>query len=88
MGLATRLSAAIAAGTLTVEVLKNGAAFAAPFTLVHTSGANASGGVATAAPGVNTYVASDLLSMRLTTDAGFLPVTTDLEAWLECVEAI
>lgn len=88
VGLSTRLTEAIAAGQLTVEVTKNGAAFAAPFTLVHTSGSNASGGVAIATPGVNTYVASDVLAVRLTTNAGFLPITTDLEAWIEVVEAI
>ncbi len=41
---------------------------------------------ATQLVGVTTYVAGDLIGARLTTTAGFLPTTTDLEAWLEVSE--
>lgn len=88
VGLSTRLTETITAGQLTVEITKNGAAFGTPFTLVHTSGSNQNGGVATQAPGTSTYVAGDLIGVRLTTNAGFLPITTDLEAYIECAEAV
>lgn len=83
VGLSTQLTEAITAGTLTVTVTKNGS----PMTLsiVHTSG---SGSQATLAAGINTYVAGDLIGIQLTTDAGFLPVTTDIEAWILCSEAV
>jgi hypothetical protein len=86
MGLATRLTEPITAGTLTVEVTINGVGTG--FTIVHTSISNASGGVATQAFGLDNYVAGDLIGTRLTTDAGFLPVTTDLEAWVEVGEIV
>jgi len=80
-GLGTRLTQAITAGTLTVRVTKNGS----PGTLsvVHTTG---TGGNATQAPGIDTYIAGDLIGVQLTTTSGFLPNTTDLEAWLEMLE--
>lgn len=88
VGFATRLTANVAAGTLTVEITKNGAALTTPFTIVHTAGGNPGGGVGTQAVGVSTYVAGDLIGVRLTTDAGFLPITTDLEAWVEVDESV
>lgn len=83
VSLATQLTEAITAGTLTVTVTKNGS----PMTLsiVHTSG---SGSQATQAVGVDTYMAGDFLGIQLTTDAGFLPITNDIEAWIQCSEAV
>ncbi|NIO41527.1 MAG: hypothetical protein GTO41_15940, partial [Burkholderiales bacterium] len=68
-------------GTLTVEAAINGAGTG--FTLVHTSGSNPSGGEATQGAGVTPFNAGDLVGFLITTDAGFLPITTDLEAWME-----
>lgn len=84
VGMATRLVSAMVAGTLTVTVTKNGAA--GTLTIVSTSGGNASGGVATQAAGIDTYVAGDLIGIQLTTDAGFLPLSDNIEAWLEVAE--
>jgi hypothetical protein len=84
VGLSTRLTEAVTAGTLTVAVTINGAV--GTLAVVSTSGSNPSGGQATQATGVDTYVAGDLIGVQLTTDAGFLPVTTDLEAWLQVSE--
>jgi hypothetical protein len=83
VGLATQLTEAITAGTLTVTITKNGA----PVTLsiAHASG---TGSQLTQAVGVDTYIAGDLLGIQLTTDAGFLPITTDIEAWIQCSEAV
>ncbi len=81
LGLSTRLTEPITAGTLTVEVTLNGAGTG--FLLVHTAGANPSGGEAIQAAGLDPFVAGGLVGFRLTTDAGFLPVTTDLECWMD-----
>lgn len=86
VGLATRLVAAITAGQLDVEVTINGVGTG--FLIVHTAGSNPSGGVATQAVGVDTYVAGDLIGIQYTTDIGFLPLLNNIEAWLEVVEAI
>lgn len=82
VGLSTRLTEAITSGTLTVRLTINGT----PGNLLisHTSG---TGGVATQAAGVDTYAANDLIGLQFTTTADFLPITTDLEAWLEVLEA-
>jgi hypothetical protein len=82
VGMSTRLTEAITAGTLTVTLTKNGVA--GTLSIPHTSGV---GSVSTQAVGIDTYVAGDLIGIQITTTAGFLPVTTDLEAWLEVVEA-
>lgn len=84
IGLSTRFTEPITAGTATVIVTINGVATA--LQIVHTSASNPSGGVATVAAGLVPYVASDLIGITITTDAGFLPITTDLEAWIECQE--
>jgi len=84
IGLSTRLTEGSLAGTLTVQVTINGVG--GTLSLVHTSGSNPSGGQATQVSGVDNYVAGDLVGIRLTTTAGFLPTTTDLEAWLEVDE--
>lgn len=84
-GLSTRLTSAVTAGTLTVQVTINGAG--GTLTLAHTSISNASGGIVTQAAGVDTFSAGDLLAIRLTTTVGFTPTTTDLEAYIECEDA-
>jgi hypothetical protein len=81
VGLCTRLSEAITAGTLTVTVTINGVA--GTLSLVHSSG---SGSQVTQVTGIDNYVAGDLLGIQFSTNAGFLPTTADLEAWLQVVE--
>lgn len=84
VGLSTRLTAAVAAGTATVRVTKNGVA--GTLNVAHTAASNPSGGQATQAIGIDTFVAGDLIGLSITTDAGFLPITTDIEAWIEVQE--
>jgi hypothetical protein len=84
VGLSTRLTETITVGTLTVQVTINGAG--GTLLLVHTSVSNPSGGQVTQRAGIDRFVAADLIGIRLTTDAGFLPITTDLESWLEIEE--
>lgn len=83
VGLTTRFSEAITAGSLTVTVTKNGT----PVTLaaVHTSG---TGTQVTQNGGIDTYVAGDLIGVQFTTNNAFLPVTTDLEAWVQVAEGL
>lgn len=83
-GLSTRLTEAVTAGTLTVEVTKNGAGVG--LAVVHTNAANQTGGISTQAAGLDTYVAGDLIGVRLTTNGAFAPITTDLEAMVEVTE--
>jgi len=78
VGISTRLTEPITAGTLTVTVTKNGIACA--MSLVHSSG---SGGSATQAAGIDSYFPGDLIGVKITTSVGFLPVTTDLEVWID-----
>lgn len=78
VGISTRLTEPITAGTLTVTVTKNGNAQA--MSLVHSSG---SGGSATQAAGIDSYLSGDLIGVKITTSVGFSPVTTDLEVWLD-----
>jgi hypothetical protein len=82
VGLGTRLTQAITAGTLTVVITKNGVA--GTLSIAHTSG---TGSAATQAVGIDTYVAGDLIGIEITTTSGFLPNTTYFEAWLEVLEA-
>ena len=84
VGLSTQLTQAITAGTATVSVTINGAA--GILSVVHTNASNMTGGVATQGVGVDAYVAGDLIGIQVTTSGGFLPVTTDLESWLEVEE--
>lgn len=84
VGLSTRLTEAVTAGTATVRVTINGAA--GTLNVVHTSVLNATGGQSTQQAGIDRFVAGDLIGLSVTTDAGFLPITTDLEAWLEIEE--
>jgi hypothetical protein len=83
VGLVTQLTEAITAGTLTVTVTKNGSPMT--LSLAHTAG---TGTQATQSVGIDTYVAGDLLGVQLTTTSGFLPITTDIEAWIQCSESV
>lgn len=84
VGLSTRLTEAVTAGTATVRVTINGGA--GTLNVVHTAGGNPTGGQSTQQAGIDRFVAGDLIGISITTDAGFLPTTTDLEAWLEVEE--
>lgn len=86
VGLNTRLTTACTAGTLTVTVTKNGAA--GTLSVATTSASNTTGGQSTQAAGVDTFVAGDLVGIQLTTSVGWLPITDDVEAWLEIVETL
>jgi hypothetical protein len=84
VGLGTRLTQAITdatANSLIVAVTVNGAT--GTLQISHNSGSNPSGGEATQAKGIDTFVAGDLLGVELTTLGSFAPITTDLEAVLE-----
>lgn len=78
VGLVTRFSEAITAGSVTLTVRINGT----PGTLAATSVAG-TGTQVTQAPGVDTYAAGDLLDIAITTTGAFAPVTTDVEAYLQ-----
>jgi hypothetical protein len=84
VGLGTRLTEAVTDATgdsLLVTVTINGAG--GTLEISHTSALNPSGGEATQAAGIDTFVAGDEIGVELTTLASFAPVTTDLEAILE-----
>lgn len=83
-GLVTRLTQTITAGTLVVDVTINGA-LSGP-SLTHTAISNQDGGVTTEGPGVVAYNAGDLIGVRFSTTAGFLPITTNLEAAVSVFE--
>jgi hypothetical protein len=84
VGLRTRLTEAITAGTLTVQATINGVA--ATLQIVHTAGSNPNGAGVTQLSGIDRFVAGDLIGIWLTTTAGFLPITDDIEAYLEIEE--
>lgn len=77
VGLSTKFSEAVTTGSAELRVRVNGV----PGTLVATSTAGVGTQVAQA-PGIDTYVAGDLLDIAITTDGTFAPVTTDVEASL------
>jgi hypothetical protein len=84
VGLSTRLTEAITdatADSLIVKVAINDAA--GTLAISHNSGGNASGGEATQAAGIDTFVAGDEIGVELTTLGSFAPTSTDLEAILE-----
>jgi hypothetical protein len=84
VGLGTRFSQAITdatANSCIVRVAVNGVA--GTLNIVHTSGSNPSGGEATQAAGIDTFVAGDRIGVEITTLGSFTPVTTDVEALLE-----
>lgn len=85
VGMSARLTEAVTAGLLTVTPTINGVAVVGLSVVNPAVGA---GTQATAAVGAIPYAAGSLLGFQFVTDAGFLPITTDLEAWLEVVEEI
>lgn len=84
VGLSVRFSETITAGQAEIIVTINGAPTA--LTLVCDSGSNPDGGVVLEAQGVITYSAGDLIGATITTDGSFLPVTTDVECWIQVQE--
>lgn len=80
VGLGTRLSQPITAGSLTVIVTINGVA--GVLDIAHTNVANASGGVATQTVG-DDYTGNGLVGIQITTSGDFAPATTGLEVWIE-----
>lgn len=87
VGISSRLTEAVTAGTVQVDATINGVIVPAAALNV-AMGIGSTGGQTLAAPGVAPYVAGDLIGIKFTTDVAFLPTTTDLEAWLEIVEEI
>lgn len=84
VGLSTRLTDAVSAGTATVKATINGVA--STLSVVSTNASNQSGGQSAQAPGIDTYVAGDELGMQITTDGSFAPITTNLEGWMQLFE--
>lgn len=84
VGLSTRLSEAVSAGALVIEVTINGVGTG--FLIQHTTGTT--GGQATQEAGLSNYAAGDLIGMRYSSTTGFAPLTCDVEAWLEVVETL
>ena len=84
VGLATQITEAITdatADSAIVTVTIDGTP--ATLALSHSSGVNPSGGVATQAPGIDTFTAGQLIGVEITTLASFLPTTADIEALVE-----
>lgn len=79
VGIGARVTEPITAGTLTVRATINGAPVPALFVT------NPPGQLVLAINDVP-YVAGDLIGIQYETDVAFLPITTDVEAWLEVVE--
>lgn len=80
IGIAIRSTEARTAGTLTAEVFKGGVATGLTAVLDAT---NTQTKVTTQAVALDTVVAGDLLTVRITTDAAWLPVTADVAAFVE-----
>jgi hypothetical protein len=78
-GVSAALSAAITTGTITVKVFKNGVASGLSSAITATNAK----GYATAAIGTYTFVAGDLIDIRITTTADLDPLTLDLTATVE-----
>ena len=83
VGIGDELSTAVTAGMATVTVTKNGVAVT--LSLTHTNAINASGGQATQAVGIDTYVAGDRLGLQITTNGAWAP-TPNIEGWIEVIE--
>lgn len=79
-GVAVRSSLPRTAGTLQATVYNNGAS---RFTTAILDGTNPSFKATTQSKGVITFVAGDLLDIRITTDAGWLPITAKITASIE-----
>ena len=86
VGFATRLDGSVAAGTLTVEITKNGTGTG--FTATHDNVTNPTGAVVTASAGTHTYVAGDLIGVQITTTGTYSPTTLNLEVWIEAAETL
>jgi hypothetical protein len=88
VGLGTVVVFGVIAGTLTVKVTKNGAPGA--ITIIHTVGGNPQGGQVTQVPGIDTYVAGDLIGIQWETDAGYQPSgeSSLVGVWLEAFEVL
>jgi hypothetical protein len=86
VGIRTRLTDAVTAGSLAIKVTKNGVA--GTLAVTSTSISNQTGGVATEAAGVDTYIAGDAIGVMITLTSGdFAPSGgTNLEVWLEVSE--
>jgi hypothetical protein len=88
VGISSRLTTAVTAGTVQVDATINGVIVPAAALNV-TMGVASTGGQTLAAPGVAPYVAGDLIGIKFTTSVGFTPdATANLEAWLEILEDI
>jgi hypothetical protein len=87
IGINARLSAPIAAGTLTIQVTINGAP--ASLSITMTAPSQSSQAVQNIGVVGSTYVVGDLIGVRISTDAAFAPAgTNDLEVWLQLAEVI
>ncbi len=80
-GISWRFTETVTAGTISVRIRINGVA--GTLTGVSTDVSNQNGGQATQPAGVDVFVAGDLIDVQFTTNAGFLPITTDLEVVLD-----
>lgn len=80
IGVAVLSTEARTAGTLTVEVFKNGSGTGLTAVL---DGTNTTLKVTQQAAGLDTFAAGDQLDLRITTDAGWLPVTADIRGAIE-----
>ncbi len=83
VGIGARVTEAITAGLLLVEATINGTIVGGAVLTVSNPP-----GQTLASIGAVPYAAGDLIGMKYTTDVAFLPITTDVEAWLEAVEEI
>ncbi len=79
VGMSTRLSAAAAGAGITSTAAVNGAAG----TLNVVDAIASTGGEATQAAGIDTFVAGDLISVEITTPVGWTATTADIEVLLE-----
>jgi hypothetical protein len=80
LGVTVLSNDARAAGTLTVQVWKNGVATGLTAVL---DGVNTTFKATVQAAGTDTFTAGDHLDVRITTDAGWLPITADIRAAIE-----
>lgn len=80
LGVAVYSNAARSAGTLTVEVFKNGTGTGLTAVLDAT---NTTFKATTQAKDTDTFAAGDRLDIRITTDASWAPTTADVRATLE-----
>ena len=80
-GMVVVLNATITAGSLTVEVTKNGTAMGGALTSVITSGL---GSIISLTDSLGVpFNTADNIRIRITTDAGFLPITVDMAVTLD-----